>query len=302
MKKKILGVVMLAVAVLFGLQLSMEQLFSRRLALMTETMMETGVERLEKKPSEPHIFAVFGIDQTEGDAGRSDCILLTSLDETGTLRMCSIARDTLVTIPGTGEETKLGHAYAIGGPELALETINENFGLELEDYVSVNFSQMEQLVDLVGGVEIGLTEAEWNYLGLPKPYLGIRRLSGAEALRYSRIRAIDSDDVRTSRQRKVIMAMVNEIKEMPRFAMPELVVEGMKLCRTNVDILTLMNLGKQVFSMQGEPEALSMALPGDTVTAWGGKRKDGVWYYVYDLDRAAQAINDFFYGAGENTI
>ena len=301
MKKKILGVVMLAVVLLFSLQLTMEHLFDERLALMTETMAEAS-ETLEQKQDEPHIFAVFGIDQTEGDAGRSDCILLASLSEEGELRMCSIARDTLVTIPGTGEETKLCHAYALGGPELALETLNENFHLNLQNYVSVNFSQMEDLVDLLSGVELQLTEAEWNYLGLPKPYLGQRRLNGEEALRYSRIRSIDSDDVRTSRQRKVVMAMLSQLQSVPRTDMPELVVAGMKLCRTNVDILTLMNLGKQVLTMQENLEAVSMALPGDVVTAWGGKRKDGVWYYVYDLSRAAQEIDSFFYGTGDNTI
>lgn len=300
MKKKILGVLMLAVILLFGLQISMEQLFDERLELMTQTMAES--ESLEVKTETPHVFAIFGIDQTEGDTGRSDCILLASLGGDGTLKLCSIARDTLVTIPGTGEETKLGHAYALGGPELALETLNENFALSLEDYVSVNFSQMEELVDLLGGVEVQLTEAEWKYLDLPKPYLGIRRLNGEEALRYSRIRAIDSDDVRTSRQRKLVMAMLEEVKSVPRSNMPELVLEGMKLCRTNVDILTLMSLGKEVLSLQGNVEAVSMALPGDTVTAWGGTRKDGVWYYVYDLKRAAQEIDSFFYGTGDQTI
>ena len=302
MNKKILGVVMFAMVLLFGLQITMEHLFDQRLALMTETMAETEAETMESRAEEPHIFAVFGIDQTEGDAGRSDCIMLASLSEEGTLRICSIARDTLVTIPGTGEETKLGHAYAMGGPELAMKTLNENFNLQLEDYVSVNFSQMEDLVDLLGGVEIQLTEAEWKYLNLPKPYLGLRRLSGEEALRYSRIRAIDSDDVRTSRQRKVVLAMLDNLKSVQRTALPELVVEGMKLCKTNVDILTLMNLGKEVLSMNGELESVSMALPGDVVTAWGGKRKDGVWYYVYDLSRAAQEIDSFFYGTGDNTV
>lgn len=299
MHKRILGVIMTAVVLLFGLQMSMERLFQSRLENMTETMAQT--ETVEEAEI-PRIFAVFGIDQTDGDAGRSDCILLVSLQDEGQLRMCSIARDTLVTVPGLGEETKLGHAYAMGGPELALETINESFGLELQEYVSVNFSQMENLVDLMGGVEIQLSEAEWNYLGLPKPYLGLRRLNGAQALRYSRIRAIDSDDMRTGRQRKVVVAMLENLRETPRTSLPELVVEGMKMCRTNVDILTVMGMGKEVLSLQGGLEAESLALPGDAVTAWGGKRSDGVWYYVYDLKQAGQKIREFFYGEEESTV
>lgn len=300
MNKKILGVIMLAVALLFGLQISMESLFTQRLSLMTQTMAETEAEVMRREPEKPRIFAIFGIDQTEGDTGRSDCIMLAALEE-NTLRLCSIARDTLVTLP-TGEETKLGHAYAMGGPELALKTINENFHLQVEDYMSVNFSQMAELVDLTGGVEIQLTEAEWNYLGLPKPYLGKLRLNGQQALQYSRIRSIDSDDVRIGRQRNVVMAMLSNVKELPRTQLPELVVESIKLCRTNLDILTLMSLGKDVLSVGGDMGSASLALPGTAVTAWGGTRKDGVWYYVYDLERAAQEIDSFFFGTADSTV
>ncbi len=301
MKKKFLGVCMVAVVLLFGLQIFMERLFTQRLQEMTQTMGQT--ETMEQETEAPErIFAIFGIDQTQGDAGRSDCILLASMDDSGLVRMCSIARDTLVTIPGTGEETKLGHAYAMGGPELALETLNKNFDLDLEDYVSVNFTGMQELVDLMGGVELKLTEAEWKYLGLPEPYLGIRRLQGADALRYSRIRAIDSDDVRTGRQRNVIMAMLKALRSMPRTALPELVVEGINMCRTNVDILTIMDLAKDVLNHGSDLEAVSMSLPGDSVTAWGGKRPDGVWYYVYDLNQAAGKIHEFFCGGEGNAV
>lgn len=291
MNRRILGVFMAAVAVLFGLQLSMERLFTRRLQEMTQTMADGPAVETEIKES-PRLYAIFGIDQQEGDAGRSDCILLASLSQDGTLKLCSIARDTLVTLPETGQETKLAHAYAEGGPELALKTINESFNLNVQDYVSVNFGQMESIVDLLGGVKLPLTRAEWTYMGYQEPYLGQKRLSGEEALSYSRIRSIDSDDVRTARQRKLIAAMVQEI-ESP-MQLPELVAKGMKLCRTNVKLLDAMRLAKTVLTRQGEIETVSMALPGETVSAWGGTRKDGVWYYVYDLEQASAAIGEFF--------
>lgn len=288
MKKKILVVCMGALVLLFGIQVFMECLFTDRLQEMTAAMAET-----ESAVRLPEIYALFGVDQEEGDLGRSDCILLVSLDAQGDLRLCSLARDTLVTMPGEGNEIKLGHAYALGGPELAMETINENFGLDIQKYVSVNFSQMEELVELLGGVEVPLTQAEWEYLGLPKPYLGTRRLNGEEALCYSRIRAIDSDDMRTGRQRLLLMGMLNQLRKCPRGELPGLVAAGMKMCRTNVDILTAMHLGKQV--LDHRPDTHTMALPGDSVPAWGGVRRDGVWYYVYDLHEAGEQLEHFFF-------
>ena len=293
MKRKILGVIMVALVLIFGVQLFMEQLFRTRLLEMTQTMAQTPGQ-MESDNREQELFVIFGIDQKEGDAGRSDCVLLASLEESGKLRLCSIARDTLVTLPDTGEETKLGHAYALGGPELAIRTLNENFGLEVEQYVSVNFSQLSQIVDLLGGVELQLSEEEWRYLELGKKYLGVQRLSGAQALSYSRIRSIDNDVMRMERHRKLVLAMIRTLGNVEMTRFPELVVEGMSCCRTNVDILTAMRWGKVLLKNAGNLEPESICLPGNAVTAWGGIRPDGVWYYVYDLDKASEEIRDFF--------
>lgn len=301
MKRKVLGVIMLGVVLLFGLQLGMEHLFRIRLSEMTEETMAETVVAEERETELPKIFAVFGVDQEEGDQGRSDCVLLASLGEDRMLRLCSIARDTLVTLP-TGEETKLCHAYALGGPELALETIRENFDLPVEEYVSVNFSQLSDIVDLLGGVELQLSEAEWRYLGLGKTYLGKSRLDGETALCYSRIRSIDNDTARGGRHRKLVLSMVDAMGTLPRSKFPELVVEGMKLCRTNVDLLTVMGLGKDLLTGEGEITSCALALPGDAVEAWGGTRDDGVWYYVYDLGEASRVAREFFYGAEASSV
>lgn len=301
MKRKVLGVVIFGLILLFGVQLWMEHLFRQRLMEMTEETMGEA-EVMEEAEEKPKIFVVFGVDQMEGDQGRSDCILLASLGEDRCLRLCSVARDTLVTIPSTGEETKLCHAYALGGPEVAMETIRENFNLPVEDYVSVNFSQLSGLVDLLGGVEIQLSEAEWRYLGLGKTYLGRSRLDGDTALCYSRIRAIDNDTARGGRHRKLVAAMIEAVRGVPRSKYPELVVEGMKHCKTNVDLLTVMGLGKQLLTGEGSFSTCSMALPGDTVEAWGGIREDGVWYYVYDLEAASRVLEEFFFGSDVGAV
>ena len=306
MKKKILSGFMVVVALLFAVQLSLEHVFAAR--RLQQTMAEThtpgvvDVEEPAAKTEPPKVYAVFGIDQDEGDKGRSDCILLCSLSEDGVVRLCSLARDTLVKIPGTQEETKLGHAYAKGGPELAMETIRENFGIQVDGYASINFTQMAKLVDLMGGVELQLTQKEWKYLGLKQPYLGQLKLDGQQALRYSRIRSIDSDDKRTARQRQVVSALLKNVTNVPRSQLPALIVEGMKMCRTNVSLMTMMDLGKQVLTLKDGIETVSLALPGDSVNAWGGKRDDGIWYYVYDLKEASRIIDEFFYGGSAEAV
>lgn len=292
--KKYLVVYMAAVAVMFSLMLSMERMFQRRLQETTETIADVEVEALKENPE---IFALFGVDAEEGELGRSDCIMLVSYEEENcVLKMCSIARDTLVTIPGTEEPTKLAHAYAMGGAEKALETINGNFGLDVTHYATVNFTQMAELVDVLGGVSVTLTEAEWEALGFEVPYLGKKRLDGGEALAYCRIRSIDNDDARTARQRKVLKAMFSKVKTVPKTDLPKVIMDGIKMCSTNVGFYKLLRLGKSALSARGGLETKSLSLPGDSVDVWGGVREDGVWYYVYDLTAASRVIREFFGG------
>lgn len=306
--KKYLAVIMAATALLFGVQIGMEHMFTEKRLETAPTMAELKIaaeeqETQQTQEEQPEIYAIFGVDADEGDQGRSDCILLMSFEkESGTLRMCSIARDTMVTIPGEGIKTKLGHAYSRGGPEKAVETLNENFGLNITHYASVNFSQMADIVDLMDGVEVQLTQAEWNYMGLGEPYLGVKRLNGEEALKYCRIRSIDSDDVRTGRQRTLIAAMLTELRDVPRARFPELLADGIKMCKTNVGFGDLLRLGKSVLSVKNGVETVSMALPGDSVSAWGGKQADGIWYYVYDLQQASQVLGEFFYGESAQRV
>lgn len=300
--KKYLAGAMAAIALLFGVELGMEHYFDGRLQETAETMAGT-VQQSAALEEPPEIYALFGVDTREGDAGRSDCILLLSFaEDTGTVRMCSIARDTMVTLPGEGTQTKLGHAYALGGPEKAMETINENFGLNVTRYTTVNFSQMAQLVDLLGGVEVPLTQKEWDYMGLGDPYLGTKHLDGEEALCYCRIRSIDSDDMRTARQRRLIAAMLEKVRQVPRSQLPELLSECISLCRTNIGLGELLHLGKEVLAARDHISTVSMALPGDAVSAWGGIKEDGVWYYVYDLDRAAEVMGTFFSGENDQSV
>lgn len=105
--------------------------------------------------------AMFGLDARDGEnVGRSDALMVLTIDKKHhKLKLTSILRDSQVYIDGYGYD-KITHAYAYGGPELAIKTLNQNYHLDIQDYVTVNFTKMAQIVDAFGGVEMDLTGAE----------------------------------------------------------------------------------------------------------------------------------------------
>lgn len=167
--------------------------------------------------------------RSSGEAGRSDAMILLSVSpKTKTVHMTSLLRDMYVEIPGH-DGNRLNAAYAFGGPELLLETVSMNFGIDVNRYIVVDFQTFANLVDAVGGVDIELSneEVQWvnAYLNeyntlrdmpLETDYLdtslsGLIHLNGPQALAYSRNRYIGSDFGRTERQRKVLGAVTDNI-------------------------------------------------------------------------------------------
>ena len=159
-------------------------------------------------------FALFGIDTRADDydsASRSDTIIIASLDrEHEKIKLTSIMRDTYVEIPGRGYD-KINHAYAFGGPELAIKTINKNFDMNIKDYATVNFSAMAKIVDAIGGVEIEVKDYEISHIpGINSA--GLHNLSGQQAVAYSRIRYSGQGDYeRTERQRTVLEEAITKV-------------------------------------------------------------------------------------------
>lgn len=119
--------------------------------------------------------ALFGLDsRTSEFKGQSDVIMILTVDNRHhSIKMTSIMRDTRVPIEGQGFEqyidgwdTKINAAYAYGGPELAIRTLNQHFGLDIEDYVTINFVNMAAIVDAFGGVELEVTGEEMAQVNL----------------------------------------------------------------------------------------------------------------------------------------
>ncbi len=192
---------------------------------------------------------LIGNDSREnGEDGRSDAMILFSVsDKTGTIHMTSLLRDMYVEIPGH-DGNRLNAAYAYGGPELLMQTVEKNLDIDVHRYVLVNFEAFANLVDAVGGVELELSKEEIEYVNgflweynqlLDRPegtdYMdtsagGVVHLNGPQALAYSRNRFIGTDFGRTERQRKVItqvlkrlpVAVIKSPKQLVNGLMPNL--------------------------------------------------------------------------------
>ena len=249
--------------------------------------------------------ALLGLDtRQDNDVGRSDAIVILTVDKThNKLKLTSVARDTYVSIDGHSKD-KLTHAYAYGKSQLAVKTLNQNFGLEISDYVTMNFYGLTRVIDYIGGVDITVTEAEKNELnknifpemrslGMKCPDIkasGTQRLNGAQAVCYARIRHIDSDVQRGNRQKTVLMAMFNEAKSMGALKLPQFAEMFLKECETSLSTNDIMSLGS--WGLVASPEFEQLSIPNDNIPS-SGKIIKGVWYYVYDLETAKKEIKDF---------
>ena len=244
--------------------------------------------------------ALYGVDSDAGQfSGRSDAIMICSVNaDTGKIKLISIARDTYVSVPGY-YNTKINHAYAYGGAELAVQTLNENFGMDVTDYVTVNFDSLADIIDAMGGVTIDVTEEERYQInvylrrGAALAETGMVNLNGPQAVSYSRIRKIDSDNMRASRQREVLAALFDKALEINPLSYPAYVRRFSPMVETsltNDEILKIAKVGLKGSSLSLE----QAAFPNDYIQS-GGQTINGGWYYVYDLEQATDMLHQYIY-------
>lgn len=189
-------------------------------ALAAEPMKEDGVVNI----------LLIGNDSREnGEDGRSDAMILLSISSrTKTIYMTSLLRDIYVDIPGH-DGNRLNAAYAFGGAELLMKTIEHNFDIPVNRYMLVNFEAFANLVDAVDGIELELTSEEIEYVNgylveynmltgreqgtdnMDTSASGLVHLNGPQALAYSRNRYLGTDFGRTERQRKVLTAVIGKL-------------------------------------------------------------------------------------------
>lgn len=203
--------------------------------------------------------AFFGVDSRSGaleSGANSDTIMLCSIDnETKEVRLASVYRDTYLDTT-EGEYRKCTEVYAIGGAQQSLSMLNKNLDLNITDYVTVNFQALVELVDLLGGVDITLSEGEVIWLNgylveerdvlgkecedVPGP--GLQHLNGMQALAYSRIRYIGLDYERTQRQRTVLEQILKKAQNSDLLVLNQVIDTILPMVSTSLSVTEMLKL------------------------------------------------------------
>ena len=216
------------------------------------------------------LVGVDGIDFDE-KYQRSDSMIIATLDSNKEkVKLTSLYRDTLVYIPGYGEE-KMNLAFSLGGPELVMETIKYNFDVNIEKYIMINFAGFEAIIDQIGGVEIDVKEYQLHelnkYIGqatgggdCPVEKAGLQILNGKQVLSYARIRKGVGDDYeRTERQREVLFKVVEKLQKTDVIKYFSIANKMLDYLRTNIGIMDGLNMAYTISKFSNlETEQLSI--------------------------------------------
>lgn len=257
---------------------------------------------------------LLGVDSRDkNDRGRSDAMMILTVDtEHKKIKLSSLMRDSYVSIDGHGKD-KLNHAFAFGGPQLAIKTINQNFGLNIKDFVLVDYNGLEAIIDAVGGVNINIKENEFKLVNdyihdlavlknIKPKYLdksGEQTLTGIQAVAYTRIRYVgDGDYERTERQRRVLSAIFTEIKDAGITTYPKMVNKLIPYVTTSLTNSEMLGLGTDVLK-SGMSNIEQMRFPVDGYfqdkEIYSKTEKMNLWYLVFNQEATREQLYDYIF-------
>lgn len=242
------------------------------------------VDEVELEKKQPFSVLMLGVDEREGDAGRSDTIIVMTVNPNDkSTKMVSIPRDTYTEIVGKGSMDKINHAYAFGGIEMSMETVENLLDIPIDYVVQVNMEGFEDIVDAVGGVNVNNTldfsVGPHNY---PK---GNITLNGEEALDYVRMRYEDpnGDFGRQDRQKQVIQAVMSEGASVKSLVNYRSIFNALGAnVQTNMTFDEMMDVQKNYRDVVGTVDQLYFE------KGTGGKKDNGVWYYDMNQTELAE--------------
>lgn len=270
---------------------------------------ELGIKDEAIENSDVINIALFGLDQEEGESvNRADTIMIASLDKVHKkIKLTSIMRDTYVDIPGYKKD-KINHSHAFGGPELSIKTINQNFDMNIREFVTIDFFGFEKIIDTLGGLEIDVKENEVFYVnrgvrdanrldgtkGESISGSGLQTLDGRQAVAYSRIRKVgDGDFERTERQRFVLEQIVHKGLNAGITKYPSILNSALPLVKTSLSKTEMLSLGTFVFKSDiQEIDKYRLPINGHFLE----EKIGGVFYLVPDtLEDNVDALKSFIY-------
>lgn len=258
---------------------------------------------------------LLGCDDRDEQAhvGRTDTVMILSVNsELGSAKLTSIMRDTWVKIPGR-KNNKINAANVFGGPELAVETVNASFGMDIQDYILINMRDMVDIVDLFGGVDLELSESEVkvandyiadfeaNFYNRKNAYpdysriasAGLVHLNGMQAMAHCRDRYTDSDFGRVMRGQDTLLALAKKAQNMEVDACLDIAGEIRNFVVTNLTDEQAKELAKVILTMEVE-EVGQYRLPAEG--AYKSGTFDGTWMIKADLAKNAQILKGYIYG------
>lgn len=243
---------------------------------------------------------------------RSDTMIILTLDNLNkSIKLTSLARDTLVNIPNRGNE-KLNHAYAYGKEELLLQTINQNFKLDIKDYAIVDFKSFIEIIDTLEGVNVDVNQKEINHLNqiIKSSYClndenrgkikyidncGFQNLNGYQALAYARIRKIDTIYKRDERQRKILTNIACKLSNTPITEYPAII----KNIAKNIDVnISLDKITKLAFLSHelGSYEIKQLQFPLEQYREEDRINGDGMYVVKWKEEENLKVLHEFIYG------
>ncbi|HFI2423183.1 LytR family transcriptional regulator [Bacillus paranthracis] len=243
-------------------------------------------KKVEISDNKPISILLMGVDQENNGTGRSDSLMLFTLNpKTKSMKITSIPRDSYTEIVGKGKKDKINHAYAFGGIDMSVKTVENFLNVPVDHYIEVNMAGFRDIVDAVGGVDVNndleFTSRDQHFAK------GNIHLNGETALKYTRMRYEDprGDFGRQMRQRQVIQAVIKKGASVSSLASYGDVLKAIeKNVKTSLTQDQMFDIQKNYKDCMENSEEIQ--IPGD-----GHKAADGIWYY-YVPDAAKQDITN----------
>ncbi|MPQ44242.1 LCP family protein [Clostridium tarantellae] len=247
---------------------------------------------------------------------RSDSIMILTIDNINKkLKVTSLMRDMLVEINGHGEE-KLNHAFAYGGPSKTIETIQNNFGIKIDNYIIVDFNAFRHVIDSIDGVEVDIKDYELKELNkyildgggsqkdlLPNP--GVYNLNGYQALSYARIRKVGNGEFeRTERQRELLQIIANKMQNISTVKFVSLLNELFPYVKTNMGIGTAIDYALTAMKIANSNtfEIEQFRVPLDSISKGGIVSNEKGWVFVIDKAETAKALQEFIFNNNKSYV
>lgn len=283
--KKIAIAVVIIIVIILGI---IAGFIYNKVSKVNFVKIDEGNLAIENKTGYRNI-ALLGVDTRDMnslDGSRSDAIIIVSINEqTKNVNLISVYRDSYVDVQGHGL-TKVTHAYAYGGPELALNTLNRNLDLDISEFVTVNFEIVADVVDLVGGIDIDIDKSELSQMNKyiedtsknvgrkanKITSVGKQHLDGIQAVTYARIRKTAGGDYkRTERMRTVLTEVFEKAKKMDAGKLNELANKVLPQVQTNIGLSEVISLIPTISSINiSDSIGWPYEVKGITLDRWYG--------------------------------